>query len=545
MAKSINTILKLKDKFTPTVKSAGEKLDKFQLEAKKADYQTKKLAKSMKKHLNDGFKKTVKVTAAAGAAVAGFGLKTGFSEAIDLEGYRTQLETATKDTKKAANLMKYAINLANKTPFEGGELVEGAAKFEAMGMSSKKWLTYAGDMAGATNKSFDQSVEALIDAQAGELERLKEFGITKRMIVAKSEKMFKGEQVVNNQGQIVNQKKFNKALLSLMSDKFSGGMEKQSKTLKGLWSTVTGVTKSALANMVGMSNDGEIRAGSALDILKGKIKGVADTFAKWQNDGTLDAIAQKLGGYLSAAFNTVGKAISFCKNNASWLIPVIKGLAASFIAFKVLNSATTAMENFKKVGKAVKFLMSGMGLKFLLISAIIGAVVAVGVLLYKNWGKICAWAGRVKDKFLELTEPIRNFIGKIKSAVEWVGNLIDRFKKWIGLDGDKNVTVTETRRTQDAGDVSKKTTSRRKHATGTSYFSGGLTGFSEGGRAESAIFPSGTKIIPASQTAKAEKEKPTQIFNIIVQGNMIGNQAYMEETCNYMVGRIKAATGNT
>lgn len=132
------------------------------------------------------FKKTAKVAGLAFAGMSAAAAKTGFSEAMNLEGYKAQLETATKSTKKAAEIMKYSINLANKTPFEGGEIVEGAAKFESMGMSAKKWLTYAGDMAGATNKSFDQSVEALIDAQAGELERLKEFGITKRQIVDKA-----------------------------------------------------------------------------------------------------------------------------------------------------------------------------------------------------------------------------------------------------------------------------------------------------------------------------------------------------------------------
>lgn len=151
----------------------------------------------------------VKLGTAAAGVVATLAAKTGFSEAVDLEGYRLQLETATKDTQKASEIMQYAINLANKTPFEGGELVEGASKFEAMGMAAQKWLPLAGDMAAATNKSFDQATEALIDAQNGELERLKEFGITKAKILEQGEKMFAGVQLVNNQGQIVNQEKFN------------------------------------------------------------------------------------------------------------------------------------------------------------------------------------------------------------------------------------------------------------------------------------------------------------------------------------------------
>ena len=124
------------------------------------------------KKANKVFLDTAGKIAKVGAVLGGLAIGTGFKEAFDLEGYRLQLETATKDTKKAADIMSYAVDLANKTPFEGGELVEGAAKFEAMGMSAKKWLPLAGDMAAATNKSYDQATEALIDAQTGELERL-------------------------------------------------------------------------------------------------------------------------------------------------------------------------------------------------------------------------------------------------------------------------------------------------------------------------------------------------------------------------------------
>ena len=106
------------------------------------------------------------------------------------------------------------------------------------------------------------NLQALIDAQNGELERLKEFGITKAKILEQGEKMFTGVQLVNGQGQITNQEKFNEAMIALMQDRFAGGMGKQATTMKGLWSTVTGVTKSALANMVGITSDGSIRSGS-------------------------------------------------------------------------------------------------------------------------------------------------------------------------------------------------------------------------------------------------------------------------------------------
>ena len=270
--KNVNILLRLQDKFTKPLQGTTK-----EIRAQKAQINAAtKAINSYADKANAAFKRVTAVAAGVTAALGAAAIKTGFSEALDLEGYRMQLETATKDTKKASEIMQYAINLANRTPFEGGELVEGAAKFEAMGLSAKKWLTYAGDMAAATNKSFDQSVEALIDAQAGELERLKEFGITKAMILEQGEKMFSGVQIANNNGQIVNQEKFNEAMLALMEDKFAGGMEKQATTIRGMWSTVTGVTKNALANILGMQNDGTVKAGSFLDLIRDKVGALSE-----------------------------------------------------------------------------------------------------------------------------------------------------------------------------------------------------------------------------------------------------------------------------
>ena len=128
------------------------------------------------------------------------------TEAMNLEGFKMQLETATKSAQT-------------------GSVVEASARLEAMGLSAQKYLPMIGDMAGATNKDLIQATEAIIDAQTGELEGLKEFGIKKDDIVAYAYEKMNKTQVVNNKGQITNQEKFNEAMLALMDDKFKGGME--------------------------------------------------------------------------------------------------------------------------------------------------------------------------------------------------------------------------------------------------------------------------------------------------------------------------------
>ena len=167
-------MLSLKDKFSKPLKKTTEQIKQAEKAIKRGNNQINAWANNA----NQKFKSVASAAGKTSLAIASIATGIGFKEAFDMETYKAQLETATGSTERAAELMKKAITMANKTPFEGGELVEATALFESMGMSSEKWLTYAGDMAGATGKDIMQAVEAIIDAQAGEWERMKEFGIS-------------------------------------------------------------------------------------------------------------------------------------------------------------------------------------------------------------------------------------------------------------------------------------------------------------------------------------------------------------------------------
>lgn len=567
-SKKISVILSLKDKFSPGIKEVSKNTDKATRDMKKARRSVFNFVDGSANKINALTNKFIKFGAAAGTAVAGLAIKKGLSEAMDLEGYKTQLVTATKSTRKASKIMKYAVELANKTPFEGGEMVEGAAKFEAMGMSARKWLTYAGDMAGATNKSFDQSVEALIDAQTGELERLKEFGITKAMITERAEKMFRGVTVVNNKGQIEDQKKFNEAMLALMKDKFTGGMVAQSKTLKGTISTITGITKSGLAQIMGMSSSGEIKKGSVFDILRKKGQELANQFVKWQKDGTIEKIANK-------ATEAVQKGIKKAQELWKWVqkhkaVITKIGIIAAKIALVTAAAARLwaigrkIYIGIQAVRTACNILkVAGLGP----VTIAIMAAIAAGVLIYKNWDKIKAAAERLRNKCKASFEDIKNKfktagdnirqgwesikkkaigakdavikffkgIGKavidtVKKPFKWIGDKIDKLKK-----GVSNVV--------NAGSDLHQPTRLPGNANGTSYWRGGLTQINEHGP-EVVDLPTGTRIIPANRSKNMSKPGVNLTVNVTVQGNLIGNEEYANEMAEKTSQKIIEALGN-
>lgn len=457
---------------------------------------------------------------------------SALESASSLEGYRSTLNVVMKDQKKAAQTMAWAVDFANKTPFETDSIVEATVRLQSYGIDAQKTMTRIGDMAGVMNKDIMQAVEAVADAQTGELERLKEFGITKAMIEAKGAELYKNQTIVNNKGQIVDQEKFNNALFVLMEERFKGGMEIQAKSYKGLMSTISGVWKTGLANMAGISGTGEIIEGSAFDAAKDGLSWVADKMQEMANAGTFEQIGQKIGSavqtgvkygkkvidvakkmkdsvtdtartiaaklepmrplfegiaekatslgrkitdgftragpsiktfaetYIPKAVEAVAKLADKAMSFANFIIdhwdiigPIIKGVVAGFLAFKGLNALSSTVGKLKQfadvfrtikgisgfAGK-IKGLASAFkgfkGIATLLtspigqIALILGVIVTVCILIYKN-------ADKIKASFDKWGESI---IAKIQPAVDWLngaadwvvekwGQAVDSFKK--------------------------------------------------------------------------------------------------------------------
>lgn len=410
MAYNLAGILSLRDKdFTSTIKKASKQIDNFENKMKHVSNQIKRLERTVTKRFISMAKEGAGFAAGAlGVYGAGSLFSSALSGAADLEGYRNTLNAVMKDQKKAAQTMKWAVEFANKTPFETGDIVQATVRLQSYGIEAQKVLPIIGDMAGVMGKDIMQAVEAVADAQTGELERLKEFGITKQMIVDHANKIMRGKQIVNNKGQITDQENFNKALFSLMNERFKGGMEIQANSFRGIMSTITGVFKTSLATMMGVSATGEVKAGSLFDTIKKKAKLMADTLTKWSEDGTLE----RVGNRITSILNGIGTAIGWVKQNSDWLIPVLSGLAASIATLKIIGTVRKLMLLWKASTIAQIIAQGGLNVVLManpigLIAAAIGLVVAAGVALYKNWDT-------VKKKAQELWDKIRDIWGKIK-----------------------------------------------------------------------------------------------------------------------------------
>ena len=289
--------------------------------------------------------------------------KFALESASGLEGYRSTLNVVLKDQQKAAKMMAWAVEFANKTPFETDSVVEATVRLQSYGIEAQKVMTQIGDMAGVMNKDLMQAVEAVADAQTGELERLKEFGITKAMITAKGAELYKNQTIVNNKGQIVDQQKFNDALFALMEERFKGGMEIQAKSYKGLMSTISGVWKTGLAQMAGISGTGEIIEGSAFDAAKEGLGWVSDKMQSLSKSGTFEKIGKKIGSTVQTGIKYGKKVLDVAKRIKDSVGDTIRTISAKLeplrptfesIQNKAVSLGRKLTDGFTRAGPPIK-----------------------------------------------------------------------------------------------------------------------------------------------------------------------------------------------
>lgn len=147
------------------------------------------------------------------------------------EKYEAILTNALGSRTGAQDNLRLISDFAATTPNALSEVTESFLKFVNRGLiPTKSQLTNLGDLAASQGKSFDQLTEAVLDAQTGEFERLKEFGIRASKSGDQVSLSFKGvtQTVKATNGDITN------AILKFgQLNGVAGSMSSVSLTLEG------------------------------------------------------------------------------------------------------------------------------------------------------------------------------------------------------------------------------------------------------------------------------------------------------------------------
>lgn len=371
---------------------------------------------------------------------------------------------------------------------------------------------------------------------------------------------------------------------------------------------------------------------SPMDWLNGKLDTLMAKLDSWIAGGGLERLAdllvngvqlgaQKAGDMLQKA----GDSMAWCKEHTKTLKTGVKLLAAAFALVKLaefnrtVSSGGNALLGLGKTVLTMTGLLGGQaaatstatvaqtGLNAALranpvgfVITVLEALIAVGVLVYKNWDWLKAGAQSLWNKFKDVSIRIGTaFSGAFnkvknaaKTALEWVGDklswLNDKIEsipilgslykgakgvlgdaiEWVdnattgnrsGTSTGTTQTKTSSKTTTTAGPV-KTTTSTTTtipkptpssllslpglgNAMGTPYWRGGYTRVNERG-GEIMNLPSGTQIIPHDVSVKAAGGRSVTV-NVTIQGNVIGNREYTEQVGEYVGRKVLAALGNT
>ena len=224
----------------------------------------------LKKQFDDLGDKAKKSGKDAGDAMGGMGavaskvgpVIAGIFAADKIIGYTKEVIAVTAEFQKLGAILKNTLGsnsaaqgaltriqeFAAQTPFSVQELTQSFVKLANQGFTpTNAQLRKLGDLASSTGKSFDQLTEAIIDAQTGEFERLKEFGIRASKAGDQVTFTFKG---VQTQTKFTNEA-IREYLLSLGDlEGVSGSMAAVSGTLGGQISNL-GDAWDSLLNSIG------------------------------------------------------------------------------------------------------------------------------------------------------------------------------------------------------------------------------------------------------------------------------------------------------
>ncbi|AGN38709.1 tape measure protein [Rhizobium phage RR1-B] len=329
-------------------------------------------------------------TVAVGAASLAAGQLVG--TASKFEKFQTILETTEGSSAKAKDAMAWVTNFAAKTPYELDGVMDSFVKLRAYGLDPTTGLLRdLGDMSAAMGKPLEQAVEAIADAVTGENERLKEFGIR----AAKDGDEIAYSYTINGQKRIAKALAsdpggIQKVLQKIMSDRFSGAMDKLSRTWEGMVSNLGDLW---MQFQLAIMNAG------LFDWMKSKLELVLATVNRMADDGTLQQwasyisdrvvtvltaawefatgvyqVLSRLGEYLSVAAEYVG----------GWerLAGILAGMAFAPI---LISTAAGLVQIAMGLSMLTAALMANP------IALAIAAIVAGAALIYLNWEPIKAF----------------------------------------------------------------------------------------------------------------------------------------------------------
>lgn len=523
MGKTIGAILSLTNNFSPEIKKVAKDLNMTVSDMKKAA----KSVKTFQKQCSDAASK----------------LKTGLISSI------------------AATAATSAV-LVNKT-MEAGDRIDKMSQKVGMSRKAFQELDYVFSQSGIQMDSFTTGAKKLSEAV---------FNVNKKN--SESAQIFKtlGVRVKNNKGQFLSQEVILKKTLAALqkmpqsvnkavyAQKLFG---KQGMQLMPLLNSQTKgvdelIEKCHSLGMV-LSNeevDAAVKLTDTIDTMKRSFAPLGYMFANMlipRIQTFSDYVIANMPKIKSVTQNTVKNLSDFISNlakNMEKLTLIAVPLVAVIVSFKVFSGVFTVLQTLNGIIKTcttmqilwnaallanpIGLIAGGLALlagglvfayqKFEGFRSMVNACFDILKLLGNSisfvWQKLNQVLSPVADftlKVIKLIAPLYKLVELINNGAQALGGWRGIGKSISGLANDANAKINAEK------------AKIPKNALGTNYFSGGLTSINEGGRDEIVELPTGTRIIPHNVAKQSASQKQDIKVEVTVQGNVIGNNEFLEQ----------------
>lgn len=464
---------------------AKEKLDKIKNTAKAVGRMSVKPIVALKDKASSmiGAIKSKLSAFRAPITIAVTALITSVKSAMDLEkqqisvqhfmGVNNKDKSAAQISKMSASYTRQLRKNANATPFTTDEVMKAGTRSLQISKGNTreamKTLKLAEDMAALNpGKTVSDAMEALADADMGEMERLKEFG-------------YKGSSTDDP-----------KKTREELSKMYSGGSEKLSKSGAGAFSTMIGNLQTGLAEMGTGILQSLVPAMSGVTSM---LQGALPTFTAIGN-----AIGQGIGG-----------AVSFLSSQMPVLQPIFQEVWQSVSSIiqttaPIIGQAIKALwPVFMGVFRVASVALNGISQVVSVVAPYVKSAISAIAPSLKNVGSVLTTVGNTfKRVFTSIMNIVKKAYNFVKPLIDGIGNALSSVTGFI------------------SGGVSRFLGG---NATGTKYWSGGLSVVGEHGP-ELVQMPSGSKVFTNRESrAMVNRAIPTpvssgngqNIINITIQ----------------------------
>jgi len=479
-------------KIKADVSHATKGLAAVDVAVKKADKGYTKSAENIRATSAKVVKSFTMIGAVATTAFGVIGLVMS-KQSGEMESYMTTLELLYRSQEEAAEKMTWLLEFAKTTPFELPGLIEATVKLKAYGVEAEDVLRGLGDTASAMGKPINQAVEALADAQTGEFERLKEFGIKGVEITKKNAAALgvsakdagltaltytdeygkqRSEVIDRNNREIVTS-----TLMSIWNEKYAGGMEMQAKTMRGMVSNIKDSLYQASLSIMGFDSaigafkpdslfvkvktvvENILNSINSIDfsVIESQVKTVVDKITSIINELTptwenLSSIVESTKGVFLDLFNAVSggssdtKALTSAMNSLTSVIadlfrwvdkhPTITKLIAVIIGGAVAFSYILPL--IVSVASAIASLILFVGGLITAVTSATSVVGAIGAVIALLGGPIIVAIGLISLLAAAWTFNLFGIRDITRNILDWVK---DKFIAFVNLLGPVLATM--------------------------------------------------------------------------------------------------------